>query len=607
MSGHRTAGIRVLLLTQLLMGHMAPQRLERTVCAPDAAATAWIGEMLETWGRAGSEWLLVRDTTLPTMVLFDAHCRIELRQAPGGDGWTPTSLRGGGAPVMMRAAEHDGQLRLPDGSTIPAELRASAGIDSTGVPYFAMALPSLWRADARTARHPDVPGLMRGVFLHEVTHTRQLGDVRREIEKLRARGAKLPRHVTDLTLQEMLEGDTAFAGRVLRERMTLFAAVREPDSLRSLMMARDALAALRERRSRWFVGPRAPLETVEDLFLNMEGIAEWVRHRQARHEGASIQEATDQVRGNATANEWAQDEGLALLLLLERHGPSDWRARLLSPAIPSPVDLLDATVARAGVPPARTFSHGAHARQTLDVYADDSLRGAPILVYVYGGAWRFGSNKAVNHLPAYAQRHGYVLVSVNYRLAPEFDAGAQADDVASAVAWVRAHGTQLGGDTTRVVLFGHSSGAHAVALVGVDGAYLQRAGTRREFVAGFIGLDGAGYDVESQLTLARPFNPQADEMSRLAFGARPRELSPALLVGGMEPVAPWLLYFNTDYPVSVTVHQRFADALRGRGAVVELRPVIGKTHQTMDRDFGLPGDPQGEAAARFIASLRAAR
>lgn len=279
---------------------------------------------------------------------------------------------------------------------------------------------------------------------------------------------------------------------------------------------------------------------------------------------------------------------------------------LLSSAM-RPVEFPDATIANAGVPSARTFAYAAHPRQTLDVYADSGLRDAPILVYVYGGAWRFGSNKAVNHLPEYAERHGYVLVSVNYRLAPEFDAGAQTDDVAAALAWVRQHGAQFGGDTARVVLFGHSSGAHSVALVGVDSTYLARAGLRRDFLAGYIALDGAGYDVETQLSLARPWNPQAEEMYRIAFGARARELSPALLVDQLEPTAPWLLYFNVDYPVSVAMHRLFANALRGVGAQVELRPVTGKTHQTMDRDFGLAGDPQGEAASRFIAGLNTAR
>ena len=60
------------------------------------------------------------------------------------------------------------------------------------------------------------------------------------------------------------------------------------------------------------------------------------------------------------------------------------------------------------------------------------------LVFVHGGGWNFGDKRAVNALPAYAERHGFLLVSVGYRLTPEVTARGCAEDVAAAVACVAA-------------------------------------------------------------------------------------------------------------------------------------------------------------------------
>jgi acetyl esterase/lipase len=59
-----------------------------------------------------------------------------------------------------------------------------------------------------------------------------------------------------------------------------------------------------------------------------------------------------------------------------------------------------------------------------------------------------------------------VGINVEYRLAPEFSWPAGADDVRSAVAWIKKHGKTYGGNTDRIFLFGHSAGAsHAAAYV----------------------------------------------------------------------------------------------------------------------------------------------
>src|SRR5262249_25862328 len=159
-----------------------------------------------------------------------------------------------------------------------------------------------------------------------------------------------------------------------------------------------------------------------------------------------------------------------------------------------------------------------------DVYARRGLRGAPMLVFVHGGGWSFGDKHGVNALPAYAERHGLLLASVGYRLAPQVDAGGCAEDVAAAVSWMFEHGAKYGGDPRRLYLMGHSAGAQIVALVGVDPQYLGPHGHAPVDLSGVVPLDGAGYDPVAQLRELRG-HPLLRGMYERGFRDRAEALS----------------------------------------------------------------------------------
>ena len=81
---------------------------------------------------------------------------------------------------------------------------------------------------------------------------------------------------------------------------------------------------------------------------------------------------------------------------------------------------------------------GADQRQTsLDVYIPAAAAGLPVLMYVHGGGWASGDKDAVGAKAAYFTAHGFVFVSINYRLIPAAWPAQQAADVAAAVAWVK--------------------------------------------------------------------------------------------------------------------------------------------------------------------------
>lgn len=128
------------------------------------------------------------------------------------------------------------------------------------------------------------------------------------------------------------------------------------------------------------------------------------------------------------------------------------------------------SVDRTGILIDRETAYGPDIRHRLDVYRREGLKGAPVVVFIHGGAFIRGdkdSNTEIyGNVPRYFARHGCVALNVEYRLAPQAIYPCGAQDTQRAVEWVREHAHEFGGDAQRIVLIGHSAGAaHAGAYV----------------------------------------------------------------------------------------------------------------------------------------------
>ena len=84
-----------------------------------------------------------------------------------------------------------------------------------------------------------------------------------------------------------------------------------------------------------------------------------------------------------------------------------------------------------------------------------------MLLQVHGGGWTLGSKDAqgIPLMQRMAER-GWVCVAINYRLAPRDAFPAQIIDVKKAIAWVKEHIEEYGGDPSYVVITGGSAGGH---------------------------------------------------------------------------------------------------------------------------------------------------
>lgn len=244
-----------------------------------------------------------------------------------------------------------------------------------------------------------------------------------------------------------------------------------------------------------------------------------------------------------------------------------------------------------------------HERQKLDVYAATAATEQPVMVFIHGGGWSIGDKKNAGTKPAYFTGEGYVFVSVNYRLSPEVVHPAHVEDVARAIAWVHDSIASYGGDPDRIVVMGHSAGAHLAALVSTNAAPLSAAGKPLDTIKGTILLDGAGYDIPRQMRFA---GREMRDMYIQAFTsdeAVQRDASPIHHVAPDKGIPPFLLIHVADRWAARVQSENLAEALRDANVSATVHAADGKTHMTVNRDITVNGEPMNEELKRFLAPL----
>ena len=250
--------------------------------------------------------------------------------------------------------------------------------------------------------------------------------------------------------------------------------------------------------------------------------------------------------------------------------------------------------AAMNAPAPQTLRYGSDGLQALDLWVPEGARAAPLVLFVHGGGWKRGSksNAVGRALPGHMLAQGYAFASIDYRLVPDATVEQQAADVATSLAYLLKRADELGIDRSRVVLTGHSAGAHLVALVGTDEQYLRSVGLSFADIDGVLPNDGAAYDVPAQVG-------QAGRMMggtyTQAFGtdpARQQALSPTFHAAG--PNAPAFLLIHVQRPDGVAQNAALAEALRRAGTAVEIGSFPGeglRGHMVINRKLGEPDYP----------------
>jgi arylformamidase len=252
-------------------------------------------------------------------------------------------------------------------------------------------------------------------------------------------------------------------------------------------------------------------------------------------------------------------------------------------------------------------SYGSDALQKLDFYRAKTASGAsPLVIFVHGGGWKGGDkrNATGSDKVTHYTGLGYHMASINYRLVPNATVEQQGADIAAAIAYLLKNREKFGIDTSRVVLMGHSAGAHLSALVGSDPQYLRGAGLDVHVLSGVIPIDGAAYDVPAQM---RDGAKIMQDTYVQAFGTDPerqKALSPFHQAQG--PNAPAFLILHADRDDGKRQSEALARELREAGTSTQLNAFEGKRlkgHADINRKLGDPAYPATPVVDAWLKAL----
>ena len=231
------------------------------------------------------------------------------------------------------------------------------------------------------------------------------------------------------------------------------------------------------------------------------------------------------------------------------------------------------------------LAYGPDPAQRLDVYLPGRPPTGPIVVMVHGGAWAMGDKAGpavIGHKVAHWLPMGVIVVSVNYRLLPRAEPLEQAGDVARALAFVQAHAAAWGADASRLVLMGHSTGAHLVALLTADDTLASAEGATRWLAT--ILLDSAALDV------VRLMRGPHMRLHDRAFGPVPEYWRQASPMHRLQDVpVPMLLVHSSERRDSQEQGQRFAAAVAAKGGRAEVL-AVALTHVEINALLGDDAD-----------------
>jgi hypothetical protein len=327
---------RVVFSAALTVSMLAVAPATAYACTLDDAGRAWIQGALEDWDVASRELLRLPPAPLPWMVFIDSACVWHVASDPRGDAELAAMLAPAGAPlrfaggdVDVRGVGHAGTVRLPGGQQVPAVPLSFAGPYGDGGAFFVIAMPSVWMRDPS---HTADPWLHNAVFVHEMMHTRQVGTMYGRIDALAAR-VRDPESLDDDVIQKRFDSIPAFRHQVQGEIALLYDALGAPEQTGHRETVSGALLLAEGRRAVWLTGTDEAhaYAELEDLFLDMEGVAQWAAYHVAlRRAGPDADPRDVLTRFRRGGRFWSQDLGLARYLALDALVPG-WQARVLGP------------------------------------------------------------------------------------------------------------------------------------------------------------------------------------------------------------------------------------------------------------------------------------
>lgn len=236
-----------------------------------------------------------------------------------------------------------------------------------------------------------------------------------------------------------------------------------------------------------------------------------------------------------------------------------------------------------------------HRPTRMDLMIPPSLQPTPVVVYIHGGAFKFGSrhrNAVSGPLWDALLQAGIAVAAVEYRLSGEAAFPACLHDVKAAVRWLRAYGEDLGVRSDAIGAWGESAGGHLASFLALNNDDLALNGSIgvgegssdvQAVVAWYPPTDFLTMDDQGGIASSMSHNAADSPESELIRGALQQNRAAAAFASPVTHAttecAPLLLMHglqDTEVPYGQSVELR--DVLAGLGVPVELDLVPDAAH-----------------------------
>lgn len=220
------------------------------------------------------------------------------------------------------------------------------------------------------------------------------------------------------------------------------------------------------------------------------------------------------------------------------------------------------------------FAKAGDVSLTLDAFVPDGTGPFATCILVHGGGFTKGDKHSfIKPLFDPLSKAGFTWFTINYRLAPQHAWPACADDVASAIKWVKAHAAEYKVDPKRIALIGESAGGHLVSWAGVTG----EGETRVAAVVPFYAPHDLVVQVQRRNALGGLGGLIGTEELNEAAWKKLADISP---LNHIKPGLPPFLQIHGDKDETVPISQsiNFAAKTQAAGNSCETITVPGGAH-----------------------------
>ncbi len=245
-------------------------------------------------------------------------------------------------------------------------------------------------------------------------------------------------------------------------------------------------------------------------------------------------------------------------------------ALLLTTALPA----ADKPFSMPGLKQDIEFAKAGDVSLTLDAFTPEGEGPFSTCILVHGGGFTKGDKHSfIKPLFEPLSKAGFTWFTINYRLAPQHAWPACADDVASAIKWVKAHAAEYKVNVNRIALIGESAGGHLVSWAGVTG----EGETRVAAVVPFYAPHDLAVQVKRRNALGGLGGLIGTEELNDATWQKLADISP---MNHIHPGLPPFLQIHGDKDETVPISQsvNFEAKMKAAGNTCETITVAGGIH-----------------------------